>query len=118
MREDEAHDEPVEADEGPVEVDEETEPEPTPAPARIPARKVARWAAEQVMEMTGKETESVTSVRREDGGWTVGLEVVESHRVPSSTDMLAVYEAEMDAEGELVGYRRVRRYTRGRSDDE
>ena len=49
----------------------------------------------------------MTSVRRADEGWTVGLEVVESHRIPSSTDMLAIYEAEMDAEGELVSYRRV-----------
>ena len=68
--------------------------------------------------MTGKESESVTSVRKTDEGWYVGLEVVESHRIPESTDVLATYEAEMDTDGELLSYRRVKRYTRGRGDDE
>ena len=52
------------------------------------------------------------SVKLDDGGWLVDVEVVETRRVPDSTDILAVYEAELDAEGELVGYRRVKRYSR------
>ena len=84
----------------------------------FPARKIARFAAEQVMEMSGKESESITSVRRTDEGYVVGLEVVESHRIPESTDILAIYEAEMDEDGELISYKRLKRYTRGRGDDE
>jgi len=38
--------------------------------------------------------------------------------VPSSTDVLAIYEIELDMDGELMSYRRVRRYSRGRGDDE
>ena len=70
------------------------------------------------MEMSGKESESITSVRRTDEGYVVGLEVVESHRIPESTDILAIYEAEMDEDGELISYKRLKRYTRGRGDDE
>jgi hypothetical protein len=114
-----AEPEAAEPDDAEAAEDTEDEPEPEPAPKRIPARKIARWAAEQVMEMTGKESESVTSVRKDgEGGWVVGLEVVESHRIPSSTDVLAIYEAEMDGDGELLSYRRVKRYTRGRGEDE
>jgi outer membrane biosynthesis protein TonB len=114
-----AEPETAEPDDAEASQDTEDEPEPEPAPKRIPARKIARWAAEQVMEMTGKESESVTSVRKDgEGGWVVGLEVVESHRIPSSTDVLAIYEAEMDGDGELLSYRRVKRYTRGRGEDE
>ena len=46
----------------------------------------------------------------------VGVEVVEDRRIPSSADILATYHATIDAEGELVAYRRLRRYTRGRGD--
>ncbi len=97
----------------------EPEPEPEPeAPKRIPARKIARWAAEQVQEMSGKESEAVTSVRRTDDGWVVSLEVVETRKIPETSDILATYEAEMDTDGELISYQRTKRYTRGRGDDE
>lgn len=116
---DEEPDDVEEPDDAELDVDEpddDEEPdEPEPPPRKPPpARKVARWAAEQVMEMSGKESESVTSVHRTDDGWVVELEVVESRRVPDSTDVLASYEAEMDDEGELLAYRRLQRYTRGR----
>jgi hypothetical protein len=55
-------------------------------------------------------------VERTDDGWAVGVEVVEDRRIPSSTDVLAIYEAELDGLGELVSYRRLKRYSRGRGD--
>jgi hypothetical protein len=45
------------------------------------------------------------------------VDVVEDRRIPSSTDMLSTYEAEIDGDGELLSYRRVRRYPRGRGDN-
>ena len=81
-----------------------------PAPA---AEKIARLAAGYVAEMTGKEPEQIVSLEQtDDGAWLVGVEVVETRRVPDSTDILAVYEAELDTEGELAAYRRVKRYSR------
>jgi hypothetical protein len=75
--------------------------------------KAARLAADYVATMTGKEPEGIVSLERADqGGWVIGVEVVETRRIPDSTDILAVYEAELDAEGELVAYRRVKRYSR------
>jgi Gas vesicle synthesis protein GvpO len=75
--------------------------------------KAARLAADYVATMTGKEPEGIVSLQKADqGGWVIGVEVVETRRIPDSTDILAVYEAELDAEGELVAYRRVKRYTR------
>jgi hypothetical protein len=50
-------------------------------------------------------------------GWLVTVDVVEDHRIPSSTDILASYEIELGPDGELVSYRRVRRYSRGRGDN-
>jgi len=54
--------------------------------------------------------------RREDGGWSVTVEVVEIHRIPDSADILAAYQADLDADGQLVAFHRTRRYTRGHVD--
>jgi hypothetical protein len=80
---------------------------------RPSADMIARLAADYVAEMTGKEPGGIVSLEQaEDDRWRVGVEVVETRRIPDSTDILAVYEAELDAEGELVAYRRVKRYSR------
>lgn len=72
----------------------------------------------QVSELTNRSPESVTAIERTDGGWRIDVEVVESHRIPDSTDILAVYETELDGNGELVSYRRIQRYHRGRAQEE
>ncbi|REE95782.1 gas vesicle protein GvpO [Thermomonospora umbrina] len=80
--------------------------------------RVVRQAVEQVEALTGREAEGVTSTRRREDGWLVEVEVVETRRIPDTADLLAIYEVELDDEGELTGYRRSRRYQRGRADDD
>ena len=48
-------------------------------------------------------------------GWIVEAEMVELQRIPSSADMLALYEIELDADGELLACARTRRYMRGQN---
>ncbi|MBT2209307.1 MULTISPECIES: gas vesicle protein GvpO [Actinomadura] len=85
----------------------------------MPASKAAEYAVEHVTAMTGRSAESVVGMERADGdGWRVTVEVVETRRIPDSADILAVYETEVDGDGELVAYRRVRRYPRGRVERE
>lgn len=83
----------------------------------LTAGQATKLGVREISELTGKRPEGVTGLQRVDGGWKVGIEVVEDRRVPSSTDILAIYEAEFDGDGELVSYRRVRRYSRGSGDD-
>ena len=84
-----------------------------PSGAQLAAR-----AKEELAEITGLEAESVTSLERdEDGTWRVTVELLELERIPNTDDMLGSYEAELDEEGELVGYRRLRRYARSQSDE-
>ncbi|MER7107690.1 gas vesicle protein GvpO [Streptomyces sp. NPDC000229] len=78
--------------------------------------QVLRGACAQLAELTGMETESVSSFERTEDGWSLNVEVLELARVPDTMSLLASYEVELDANGELSGYRRVRRYERGRSD--
>jgi len=84
---------------------------------RLSAAAAGREGLEQVAELTGKEPESVSGVRRTENGWTVTVELVEDRRIPSSTDLLASYEAEISDDGELLSYGRIRRYSRGRGDE-
>jgi hypothetical protein len=85
---------------------------------RPSAGRIAAGAARQLIELTGRDVEGVTGLDRTDDGWTVQVEVVEVRRIPDTTDVLALYDVEVDRDGELVGYRRVRRYTRGAPGEE
>jgi hypothetical protein len=80
--------------------------------------QVATEAARQLLELTGREAEGVVGLERSEDGWRVEVEVVEVRRIPETTDVLAVYAIDADDEGNLEGYRRVRRYTRGAGEEE
>ena len=77
-------------------------------------RTVAIAAAAQLSELIGKMPEGIVSVEKSDDGWRVQLEVVESRRIPETTDILAVYEVDVGTEGDVISYRRLNRYVRGR----
>jgi hypothetical protein len=83
----------------------------------IRAREAVHLAREYVTEMIDRRPEQMTAVKPTDDGWIVELEVVTDRRIPSSADMLALYEIELDVDGELLGYQRTRRYIRGQALD-
>jgi hypothetical protein len=84
-----------------------------PGRAQSDGMKAARLAAEHVLQLTGRCPENVVSVVRDDDGWQVGVEVMELHRIPDTTDIMAVYEVVLDTNGDLVRCERGRRYHRG-----
>ena len=89
------------------------------APPRKPAgARMAGTAREVVLGLTGKTPESITGLQRSEDGWRVQVEVLEMERIPSTTDVMAIYEVTLDDEGELQGYSRVHRYVRGSAGDE
>jgi hypothetical protein len=96
--------------------DEEDEYDEDEYDQALPPGEAARSAARHVTALTGKELGGVVSLERSDNGWLIGVEVVEDRRIPSSNDVLGLYLAQVDADGELVSYRRSRRYARGRGD--
>jgi len=97
---------------------DEDEPPRIRRRAAVGAREAARQAARQVLELTGNDPLGVVFLeQRSEGGWNVGVEVLESRRIPDSTDILAVYRVEVDERGDLLSYRRERRYFRGRAED-
>jgi hypothetical protein len=77
-------------------------------------RTVAARAAGELTGLIGRQAEGVVGVEQVDHGWRVQIEVVESRRIPDTTDILAIYEVEVDADGEVTAYRRLSQYVRGR----
>lgn len=93
------------------------------APRAAPPRKrsgmtIAREAAEQLGQLTGRDVEGVTALERTEEGWRVEVEVLEVRRIPETTDVLATYELTLDDDGDIEGYRRLRRYVRGTPGEE
>jgi hypothetical protein len=81
------------------------------------ARDAAERAADALSELIRHRVEGVSAVRRsEDDGWIVNVDVLEVARIPDTTSLLATYEVELDAVGDLLQYRRVARYRRGAQD--
>ncbi|MBF6297184.1 gas vesicle protein GvpO [Nocardia amamiensis] len=82
----------------------------------LAAQQAAAAAVEHLLELTSKQAEGVTSMEPTEDGWVVEIEVLEDRRIPSSSDMLALYQVEIDVDGNLLAYRRTRRYARGSTD--
>ncbi|MFJ6700100.1 gas vesicle protein GvpO [Streptomyces sp. NPDC091272] len=80
-------------------------------------RELVAEACRTLTELIGHRAEGVSAVcPTEDGGHLVSVDVLEVSRIPDTTSLLATYEVELDADGRLTQYRRVRRYRRGWAD--
>lgn len=80
--------------------------------------RLAVLAAEQLVGLTGKEFEGIVGLSRSDDGWSVSVELLEMRRIPSTTDVIAVYEVDVDQDGDLTGYRRLHRFLRGEAGED
>jgi gas vesicle protein GvpO len=89
----------------------------SPSPERdgLSASDIGMLAVDRLRELTGKPVLGATSVEPIEDGWLVEVEVIEERRIPSSADMLGLYEVELDFDGTLLAYRRTRRYGRGQT---
>lgn len=76
---------------------------------------IAAQAVEQMQGLMDRPIEAVTGIEKDDGEWTVTLEVLELQRVPSTTDVIGKYEVTLDKDGDVTGLQRIRRFTRAES---
>lgn len=77
-------------------------------------RSIAVAAATELAALIGNDVEGIVGAEKTDDGWRIQLDVVESRRIPATTDILATYEVEVDTQGAMTGYRRINRFVRGR----
>jgi hypothetical protein len=77
---------------------------------------IVREAIHQFVEVNGTKPEQVSGVRSTDEGWSILVEVLDLERVPSTTSVLSTYRVDVDSDGQLLGFERVRRYVRSSTD--
>jgi hypothetical protein len=77
---------------------------------------VLHSALGQFGELTGQEPERVSGMRAAENGWSLLADVVELERIPSTTTVMATYRVDVDEDGNLRGYERLRRFVRGATD--
>jgi Gas vesicle synthesis protein GvpO len=82
---------------------------------KVSARELTLAAKETVRDLTGFPPESVTGLQRDGENWLVTVDVCELERIPNTTDVMATYEVQLDEQGELLGYKRSRRFQRGQA---
>lgn len=83
----------------------------------ISGTEVAQLAKEQLSQLTGLKSETVSSLSRDEQGWHITADMIELKRIPESSDVLATYEILLDDEGNMLSYHRTRRYYRGQVSD-
>jgi hypothetical protein len=85
----------------------------------LSAREAIARVRRELPQLLGKPIDSVLGVERDDqNGWRVTVQIVELSRIPSTTDVLGSYAVTLDPDGEVIGYRRKRRYHRNQTDED
>jgi hypothetical protein len=76
------------------------------------ASEIGGVVKEELEALTGLKAETVSSVQRQGEHWDVTVDMIELHVTPNSRDVLAIYDVQIDNEGNIIGYRRMGRYVR------
>jgi Gas vesicle synthesis protein GvpO len=86
--------------------------------ASLSAQELTEAALSTIADLTRFEPESVTALEWDGESWHASVDVLELERIPNTTDVLATYDAQLDDEGTLLGYKRKRRFIRGQAEIE
>jgi len=70
--------------------------------------EVIEKARSELKSLIGLEIESTLGAAREAEEWLVNIEVVEKHSIPDGMDILATYEARLDLDGNMLGFKRTK----------
>lgn len=81
------------------------------------AAAIAAWARDELAALTGCQVDSIAGLEKIGDHWQLSIVVVELHRIPASTDILANYEVALDEAGDIINYHRGDRYLRGQVGD-
>lgn len=73
----------------------------------LPMKAIIEKAKEELGRFTGLPFSTILGISREEGGWRVGIEMVEKKSIPESQDILAHYEVRLDEKGQLIDFNRV-----------
>jgi hypothetical protein len=85
---------------------------------KLSAAELGKAALVTVEDLTGYRPEAVTALEWDGEYWRVMVDALELARIPNTTDVLGSYAVQLDEQGTLHGYRRIRRFQRCQAGEE
>jgi len=70
-------------------------------------------AKKQLADVTGLKPVAVTRAFKDNGGWCVGVEMLELSRIPTASDVLGDYQVILAEDGGMVRFERRKTRLRG-----
>lgn len=70
--------------------------------------QIVKQARLELNQLTGLDISSTLEAAREGDEWLVNLEVVEKRSIPEAMDILATYRVQLDEEGSVLGFKRIK----------
>ena len=70
------------------------------------ASEVTKVAEKEVVALTKLESTGVKGIFRDEEGWHATVEMIEKKSIPDGMDLLALYEATLDDEGNVLKFER------------
>ena len=74
-------------------------------------------ARSELETLTGLELGSTVSAHPDGDGWQVTLEAIEKKSIPDSMDILGIFEVNLDVDGNISEFNRVRMRKRNDMDE-
>lgn len=69
-------------------------------------RDLIEKARQELSDLTGLTASSTVGAAKDEKGWTVSIEMIEKRSIPDQMDILALYEATLDDEGNFLSFKR------------
>jgi len=70
------------------------------------ASEVTKVAEKEMAALTKLESTGVKGIFRDEEGWHATVEMIEKKSIPDGMDLLALYEATLDDEGNVLKFER------------
>ncbi len=75
--------------------------------------EVQKRAVPHITELLGKRPESISSIEKNNEGWSITCDILEKKSIPETYDLLKVFEFMVDKEGRVIRFKQLRKIRRG-----
>jgi len=76
-------------------------------------KEITEKAKKELAELTGFGFPTVIGVNKEGNIWHIAVEIIEKPSTAINLDLLGIYDVQLDASGNLLGYERKKMRKRG-----
>jgi len=75
--------------------------------------EIRNKAFSKAKDVLNRQPESVSLLEKTEKGWRMEVEVLERKAIPDSFDLLSVFELNLDAAGNIMSFKQIKKIRRG-----